>query len=118
MYHHDRLCQYLTINLFCDAGAVQLPTLVQLSEVVCDIPSDKMKRLAIQLGLDWNEAGEIQLVHDDPFYQFMDMLTKWRRKKYLTGQYTWKYFIAALKSGVVNEKNLADKLQKEYCTPS
>jgi hypothetical protein len=95
-------------------GAVKVPTEKDLAEDLVSLMTPKsMVMLGIQLKLPWDTI-ENATQDDDHFHQSMTILNEW--KKAGTTPYTWDTLITALQSPALNEKRLAKKLQRKYCT--
>ena len=73
----------------------------------------KWKPVAFQLGLIMSDIKVIHKDEDDTFSRFMAVFDHWQRSS--CKPYTWKTLVNALRSRSVNEINLADELQREFC---
>ena len=92
------------------------PQMRDLANSVAAIIPHKWNQVAIQLQLSRGDRKAIEKDEVESFGRFMAVLEHWKQSR--SPPYTWMTLICALNSVSVNEKELADQLQREYCCVS
>ena len=76
--------------------------------------SSKWYHIGIQLDVPPDELNSMRQQNgSDDKAKLCSVLLPWLK----SGKATWEALCAALKSGTVGDRSLAEKLKKDYCTP-
>ena len=86
------------------------PTIRELQEELYCV-KDRCQDIGIQLGLDDDALRQIEECYPDSSNQLRHVLRLWLGK----GDASWSKLVTVLRHPVIDEKEMADKLESKYC---
>ena len=86
------------------------PTIRELQEELYCV-KDRCQDIGIQLGLDDDALRQIEESYPDSSNQLRHVLRLWLGK----GDASWSKLVTVLRHPVIDEKEMADKLESRYC---
>ena len=73
-------------------------------------------KIGLELDIPHTELDCFERMYSDPTDLMCEMLKCWL-KTAVDPHPTWEAIVAALRSPIVNEKNIAEQLESKYCVP-